>query len=389
MEPITMATRKKKTRNKKGSVSVECRNGMLGLRWRYQGKTRRMALGMPDAPLNRHLAQGKASEIQADIAYGRFDDSLAKYRPQVEPAPVAAVTTAQLFERFIEHRRLEGTSGQAIAARYKPMLSNLKRFDRCIEDTATARDFVDTLRCRQCPRTANQNLSLLKAFGRWCADQELLTLNPYAPIKPARPGRPVQNRKPFSRDEVTAFLAELRTDPKCYYYYDFCYVMLSLGLRPSEAIGLRWKHLDLDRAEVSICEVLARSSDGKTAGYARQRKVTKTVNVRNLPLSPRLVALLRGRQSIDSQPDDLVFTTKTGLAIDDHNFRERVWKRVCTNAGITYRPPYTSRHTCLSHGIEYEGWTLIQAAHIAGHTSTRMVAETYGHMMERPNMPEF
>ncbi len=165
--------------------------------------------------------------------------------------------------------------------------------------------------------------------------------------------------------------------------------MLSLGLRPSEAIGLRWQHIDLDRKQVTISETMARSEDGKTAGYARQRKPTKTVNVRTLPLRDHLVTLFQGRRSPESQPDDLVFTTARGCVIDDHNFRERVWLKTCKQAGIKYRPPYTTRHTLLSHGIEYKGWSLPQAAQIAGHTSTRMVAETYGHMLDRPQFPEF
>ncbi len=165
--------------------------------------------------------------------------------------------------------------------------------------------------------------------------------------------------------------------------------MLSLGLRPSEVIGLRWRHIDIDRKQVTISETMARSEDGKTAGYARQRKSTKTVNIRTLPLTPRLVALLKGRRSPESQFDDLVFTTARGCVIDDHNFRERVWLETCKQTGIKYRPPYTTRHTLLSHGIEYEGWSLPQAAQIAGHTSTRMVAETYGHMLDQPQLPEF
>jgi integrase len=76
---------------------------------------------------------------------------------------------------------------------------------------------------------------------------------------------------------------------------------------------------------------------------------------------------------------------------------QEAWERVvkgrqlktCQQAGIRYRPPYTARHTLLSHGIEYEGWSLPQAAQIAGHTSTHMVAETYGHMLNQPKSPEF
>lgn len=384
-----MPSRKPKPRNKKGTVVVTARNGMLRLRWRHLGQPYEMALGMPDTPLSRHLAQGKASEIQADIAYGRFDETLAKYRAQAETAAIPVQTSAQLFERFIEYRRQEGTSGQAIAARYRPMQSHLKRFDQRIEDVGTARAFVELLRDRQSPRIANQSLAMLKSFGRWCSEQELSLDNPFANIKPLKNVQPVQSRRPFTRKEVAALLATLRADPAYYCYYDFSYVMLSLGLRPSEAIGLRWRHVDFEGKRVTICESLSRGEDGKTAGYARQRRTTKTVNARVLPLSDRLVTLLRGRRSAQSQPDDLVFTTKTGVAIDDHNFRERIWKRVCAKAGIEYRPPYTSRHTLLSHGIEYEGWSLPQAAQIAGHTSTRMVAETYGHMINQPRLPEF
>ena len=385
-----MTSRKrKKSRAKKGTVSVTSRNGMLRLRWTHQGNAYNLSLKMTDTPLNRHLAQGKASEIQADIAYGRFDPTLDRYREQENAIAVVELGTPQLFEQFIDYRRQDGTSGQAIASRYKPLLSNLKRFGRCIEDVDIAREFIDMLRSRQSPRIANQNLTLLRAFGRWCIDQGLLPMNPYAAIKPLKCSRSVQNRQPFSRDEVERFLSTLKFDRKNRHYYDFCYVMLSLGLRPSEAIGLRWQHIDFDRKQVTICEAMARSEDGKTAGYARQRKATKTVNIRTLPLTPRLVAVLQGRRSPDSQPDDLVFTTAKGCVIDDHNFRERVWLKTCQQADIRYRPPYTARHTLLSHGIEYGGWSLPQAAQIAGHTSTRMVAETYGHMLDQPQLPEF
>lgn len=384
-----MGKSKTKYRNRKGSVSITSRSGMLRLRWTYQGQSYQMALGMSDSPLNRHLAQGKAAEIQADIVYGRFDPSLDKYRPQADAIAVVELGTSHLFEQFIDYRRKDGTSGQAIASRYKSLLSNIKRFGRSIEDEETARELVDFLRSRQSPQTANQNLSLLKAFGCWCVKQALCSMNPYIAIKPLKCSRSIHNRQPFSRDEVQRFLATIRTDSVNYRYYDFCYVMLSLGLRPSEAIGLRWQHIDLERKQITISETMARSEDGKTAGYARQRKSTKTVNVRTLPLSDRLVALFQGRHSPESQPDDLVFTTKRGGVIDDHNFRERVWLKTCKQAGIKYRPPYTARHTLLSHGIEYEGWTLVQAAQIAGHTSTRMVAETYGHMLDQPRLPEF
>ncbi|MEM6437781.1 MAG: hypothetical protein AAF773_28585, partial [Cyanobacteria bacterium P01_D01_bin.115] len=134
---------------------------------------------------------------------------MAKYRQQAESIAPVELGTPQLFEQFIDYRRKDGTSGQRIAAVYKPMLSNLKRFGRCIEDEAAAREFVDMLRSRQSPRVANQNLTLLCAFGRWCVEQELLSINPYAAIKPLKCSRSVQNRQPFTRDEIERFLTTL------------------------------------------------------------------------------------------------------------------------------------------------------------------------------------
>jgi integrase len=87
-------------------------------------KTRRKkrgAIGLPDSLLNRHRAEMLATEIQADIAREQFDPTLAKYKPQPEPEPESPrLTTADLFEQFIEHRREDGTSGQTITASYKP-----------------------------------------------------------------------------------------------------------------------------------------------------------------------------------------------------------------------------------------------------------------------------
>lgn len=375
-------------RNMKGTVAIILRGKMLNLRWTHGGKRYRLPLGISDTPFNRSLAQGKASEIQADISYGRFDITLVKYRDPAHDVSTD-VSTMKRFQQFMEYRKQEGTSGQSLSSRYKPLLSHLQRFEQSIEEVDTAREFVELLRSCQSPRIANQNLTLLKSFGRWCVQMGHMAENPFTAIKPSKGGKRVKPTKPFTIEEVRLFLETIRHDSTYDYFHDFCYVLFSLGLRPSEAIGLRWKHLDLSRAEVTICESLSRSPDGKSAGYARERKTTKTENSRVLPLRERLVSMFNNRYSPNVKPDDLVFTSKTGKPIDDRNFRERVWKRTCQKAGITYRSPYIARHTLLSHGIEIEGWSLPQAAQIAGHSSTRMVLETYGHMIDRPNLPDF
>ena len=50
-------------------------------------------------------------------------------------------------------------------------------------------------------------------------------------------------------------------------------------------------------------------------------------------------------------PEALVFPSPKDRHIDDHNFRNRAWNKVVTDAGVKYRHPYTCRHTFISHAL--------------------------------------
>ncbi|MEM6353260.1 MAG: site-specific integrase [Cyanobacteria bacterium P01_D01_bin.14] len=381
--------RRNTKREKKGCVHVGERDGMLRLRWSHQGKDKQISLGLPDTPANRYQAEAKAAEIAADMLNGRYDPTLDKYRNHQAQSAAADTSTVALFDEFIAHKLREGTSGQTIRAKYDSLRSNIARLGRDVQAVEDARELVELVRSRQQPRTANQTLTLLKAFGEWMLREGMCDRNLFSDIRPLRYAKNnVQNRKPFTLPELTKILAALRLDRHRYIYYDFTYVMLSWGLRPSEVIGLQWKHVDLERREVTVCEALGRASDGRSSGRARERRATKTGDVRVFALKGKTLSLFSGRRLPDCKPDDLVFTSPTGRPIDDRNFRTRVWKPICEKAGVEYRPPYALRHTFTSHNIE-QGLTLIEAASALGHSSTRMVSDTYGHVINRPELYEF
>jgi integrase len=379
---------RKPRRSKRGSVSVSTRNDMLRLRWTHQGRPFQLALGLPDSPLNRHKADILASEIAADIAREQFDPTLAKYKPQPEPEPPPpALTTADLFEQFIEHRRGGGTSGQAIASRYTALLSNLKRHGQDITTPKDAAAFLTLLRGRQSPLVANQNLSLLKGFGAWCVEQGHLLENPWASLPRLKESTPTNpKRQPLTADQIRTVLEATKADRYAAHYHDFVMTLFYLGVRPSEAAGLRWRHIDLERGIVNVAESLSRGADGKSAGWARQRKGTKTNKARTLTLHPNLAAVLAQRRHDDAQPDDLVFLTPRGNAIDDHAFSQRIWKRICGLVGLE-RVPYSARHSLGSHLLE-QGASIPQVAATLGNTP-ETTARHYAHMIDRPEMPGF
>jgi integrase len=238
-------------------------------------------------------------------------------------------------------------------------------------------------------RTVGDRLSYLRKCLTWAIQQGYLpvkTINPLIGIKPAKVAvKP--KPKPFTKGELSRIVAAFENHPLHCHYADFVKFLIATGVRPSEAIGLRWKHIDFSRNEIQIYESLSRGDDGSTS--QRLRKGTKTNNLRVLPLLGKLKAVLEQRFEAvaDQRPDSLVFTTLTGKVIDDTNFRDRAWKTVLAECGIEYRKPYNLRHSLLSHMIE-DGVPLTGVAYIAGHSDTTMVQRTYGHMVNRPALPD-
>jgi integrase len=243
------------------------------------------------------------------------------------------------------------------------------------------------LRTRQSTLVANQNLSLLKGFADWAIEQGLMESNPFTVIARLKGSKAVNpKRTPLTLAQTRSFLDAIKFDRYYSGYHDFCMALFYLGVRPSEAAGLRWRHIDWQRRVVTICESLSRGEQGQTADYARQRKSTKTNKACEIELHEHIYAMLQGCFNPDVDNDALIFTTSTRLPIDDHTFSQRVWRRICKRIGIE-RVPYAARHSLGSHMLEASA-TIPQVAAVLGNTP-KTTARYYSHMVNRPKMPGF
>lgn len=89
------------------------------------------------------------------------------------------------------------------------------------------------------------------------------------------------------------------------------------GMRLGEAFGLRVANLDLDGARLQVRRVKTRYGDKE---YPKGKKR------RWIPLTPRLVKALRALlEGANKHPSSHMFTTPSGAAMNDVNFRNRVW----------------------------------------------------------------
>jgi len=230
------------------------------------------------------------------------------------------------------------------------------------------------------PSTYNRRLWLLNKMSDWAVAEGLLSVNPWLKIKPRRTKKEVV--KPFSREEATRIIAGFQENYPA--WVPFTKFLFLSGCRMSEAIGLCWNHIDFERGEICICESLPLIAGG--TGYERTRKDTKTGSVRFLEINAELAELLEEIKPASAKPDELVFKNPTRTNhIDSHNFRNR-WIKVLKDADIPYRRPHVIRHSFASHAIE-QGIPLTGVAYLLGHSDTRMVAQTYGHLINRPSLP--
>ncbi|MEG4964196.1 MULTISPECIES: site-specific integrase [unclassified Microcoleus] len=228
--------------------------------------------------------------------------------------------------------------------------------------------------------TFNKKLGYLKSCGDWAKSEGLILLNPWLKVRNRKGSKEII--KPFSKEEAATIVAGFEKSYPA--WAPFAKFLFLSGCRLSETIGLRWSHVNLERGEICICESLTQRKDGN--GYERVRKSTKTGSVRFLKINSELAKILEQLSAASKNSEDLVFLNPTGRShIDANNFRDR-WKKVLSAANIPYRRPHIIRHSFASHAIE-QGCPLTGVAYLLGHSDTRMVATTYGHLINRPNLP--
>lgn len=369
-------------RKKKGSVHLCVRNGMLSLSLTFQGQRSRRALGLSDTPTNRQAIRGIMLQIEADIILDRFA-GLESYLPnkrQRQSQP--SLTTPQLFQSFADSRPVSEYRRNTV---YAAILSYLNQHGKDIKSRDGAKLFTLNL-MHLSPATYNSYLFILKAFGAWLAETDQGAN--YWDGLPSRTATRSKTR-PFSDQEAAQILnSALQEQDPVYYGYILC--LLTSGARVSECLGFRWADLDFKTGQLSITSALGRSGDGRSSGATRQRRNTKTGDSghRTLTLPPDLCEFLESRRPEGAIAEDLIFQTTKGNPLDDHNFSQRVWRRILARAGVPHRPPTTCRHTTISKLIE-AGASLPQAAAIAGHRDTTMVSRVYGHAMSQPSLPNY
>ncbi|SNT56659.1 Site-specific recombinase XerD [Actinomadura meyerae] len=205
---------------------------------------------------------------------------------------------------------------------------------------------------------------------------------------------PTVERKPpreLSKEEVRALLGAA-ADHRLWAYW---LLLLALGLRRGEGLGLRWEDVDLDAGTVRLRASVQRlrgevdADTGRRKGKLVSKGLKTQASKATMKLPAFAVAALREhRTGQDAEREDarlwvdegLVFTTTIGTALEPRNVN-RMWEDICAAAAVARCRIHDLRHACGSF-LFADGVDLKVIQSVLRHTRLSTTSEIYVHLLE-------
>lgn len=251
------------------------------VRYRFDGKPKKVTLGRHPS-LDLKAARARAREALGQIAAG-IDPAAAKVEAAAKVDREDIATVAMEFvERDAKANRTWRETERVLRQEIIPAWRGKTLSEITRKDVIGVLDVVVD---RGSPIMANRVLAVIRRFGNWCVERDLIPVSFAAGVKP-----PTRER---SRDRVLADDELVRVWKACdragWPFGSMVRLLILTGQRRDEVGGMRWSEIDLDRAVWTI---------------PADRAKNDTEHL--VPLSPAAVDLLRAAPRFDG---DLVFAS--------------------------------------------------------------------------------
>jgi integrase len=237
------------------------------------------------------------------------------------------------------------------------------------------------------PRTVRYTHSVLHQAMKRAVSRKYLKSNPCDVDEIELPELQRKEQDILTPDQVNALLdAAPRTrHPLAANLKPLWRLILTSGVRPQEALAVRWS--DLQGNQLTIQRALVEV----TAAHWEVRERTKTEDsIRTLTLPSSTIAelqehrrqQLQGRLKAGPAYDasgDYIFATRTGGHLTPASVR-LIWKKDLAAAGLPLVRLYDARHTHASHLLEAGGNVKSVAARL-GHSNPNTTLRVYAHCL--------
>ena len=287
---------------------------------------------------------------------------------------------SDVVARRVRERTLEDY--QQLAARHLlPRLGHFKlsqitpeRIEACY--SAMSRDGLS-------PRTVRYAHSVLHGSLEHAVERGHLARNPAK--KAVLPRQENREMRALSQAEALRFAAAIRgTRLEALWY-----LLLAGGLRPGEALGLKWGDLEGERLHIQRTLVFLKSGEWRLTPPKTSRSRRAVV------LPPSALALLAQHREIQRQErmvagehwaeNDLVFCTKEGRPLEWRLLAQRYLRPLLASAGLVGLRPYDLRHSCATLLLA-SGENAKVVSERLGHASVAFTLDVYSHVL--PDMQQ-
>lgn len=244
--------------------------------------------------------------------------------------------------------------------------------------------------------TINGARTLLNGICKHAYRQGTIPTNPVSATDPVKrqKGDPTQVKEPWTQEETWKVLEAAWDDE----LDTFLHLMIHTGMRPGEALGLRWEDVDTASQRLSITGTLkeARLLTPSGAGVVQLvRNEPKTAASRRiLPISEALAESLERQQMRQSlqrmlsgdewKQTGYVLTTSVGTPYSLSNLRKK-FQRLLKRIEVRYIRLHDLRHTVARLALDSGNVRIEQASQALGHTRIDTTKQIYAGYVPRFN----
>lgn len=230
--------------------------------------------------------------------------------------------------------------------------------------------------------TRRLRLAALRSALNVAVDYGLLAANPARQVKSPQPKRDETKVHHLSLEEAQSLLdAAVGTRNRALWM-----MLIVMGLRRGEVLGLRWLDIDFNQATLQVEQSLSRVSGKGLLLHPPKSSATR----RSCPIPLILVEALQAhwaeqeveRLEAKTQVSDsgLVFTTAAGRPIEPSGL-SRQFGTLCKHTGLRHERIHNLRHTAATIMRVHGGADLLDVSRLLGHSSIRVTADLYGHTL--------
>jgi integrase len=165
-------------------------------------------------------------------------------------------------------------------------------------------------------------------------------------------------------------------------WFSLLALALTMGMRPSEYLALKWTDIDWQRGTASVCRTIQVDGSEWTFDDTKRKRSRRIVKLQNFILKA-LRALKAAQESSREEntfpSSELIFVSAAGLPLKQRAVK-REFRRLLAIAGIRSVRLYDLRHTAATLAIA-AGVSVKVISDQLGHASISFTLERYSHVL--------